>query len=215
MLRRQPFDELLEAFSSSDPTPGGGSAAALAGAVGASLLAMVAGLPKTRHAAEEDRPALDAARAALLGLRDALAELVDADTDAYDRVVAAFRLPKTTDEEKAARAAAVQAALRGATETPLAVMRACEQTIRHGGGVAARGNPSASSDVQVGLELAVAGLRGARLNVEINLPSLKDAALVAEVKVEVEALAAAAEGGVAEARARLTEPPVAGQPAAC
>src|SRR3990167_7267413 len=118
--------------------------------------------------------ALDAARAALLALRDALAELVDADTEAYDRVVAAFRMPKTTDEEKAARAAAGQAALRGAAETPPPGMRAREQAIRHGSVVAARGNPSASSDVQVGLELAAAGLRGARLNVEINLGSLKD-----------------------------------------
>jgi len=203
MLRRKPFDELLEAFCSSDPTPGGGSASALAGAVGASLLAMVAGLPKTRHAAEEDRPPLDEARAALVALRDTLAELVDADTDAYDRVVAAFRLPKATDEEKAARSAAVQAAFRGATETPLAVMRACEQTIRHGGVVAARGNPSASSDVQVGLELAAAGLRGARLNVEINLGSLKDATFVTAVTTEVGELSGAAEAGVADARARL------------
>ncbi len=203
MLRRKPFDELLEAFCSSDPTPGGGSASALAGAVGASLLAMVAGLPKTRHAAEEDRPVLDEARAALLSLRDALAELVDADTAAYDRVVAAFRLPKATDEEKAARSATVQIAFRGATETPLAVMRACAQAIRHGGVVAARGNPSASSDVQVGLELAAAGLRGARLNVEINLGSLKDAAFVAAVTTEVAQLAGAAETDVADARARL------------
>ena len=203
MLRRKPFDELLEAFSSSDPTPGGGSASALAGAVGASLLAMVAGLPKTRHAPEDDRPPLDEARAALLALRDTLAELVDTDTEAYDRVVAAFRLPKATDAEKAARSVAVQAAMRGATETPLAVMRACEQAIGHGGVVAAHGNPSASSDVQVGLELAAAGLRGARLNVEINLGSLKDAALVAAITAEVERLTGAAETGAAEARARL------------
>jgi len=203
MLRRTPFDELLEAFSSSDPTPGGGSASALAGAVGASLLAMVAGLPKTKHAAEDDRPPLDEARAALVALRDTLARLVDEDTAAYDRVVAAFKLPKGTDEEKAARSAAVQAAFRGATETPLAVMRACAQAVRHGGVVAARGNPSASSDVQVGLELATAGLRGARLNVEINLGSLKDAAYVAAVTAEVAELAGAADAGVADARARL------------
>jgi len=203
MLRRKPFDELLEAFSSSDPTPGGGSASALAGAVGASLLAMVAGLPKTRHSADEDRPALDEARVALVALRDTLAGLVDADSEAYDRVVAAFRLPKATDEEKTARSAAVQAAFRGATETPLAVMRGCEQTIRHGSVVASRGNPSAASDVQVGLELAAAGLRGARLNVEINLGSLKDATLVAAVTAEVERLTGAADRGVADARARL------------
>jgi len=195
MLRTMPFDALLNAFSSSDPTPGGGSASALAGAVGASLLAMVAGLPKTRHGNEEDRQALDAARGALVELRDQLAELVDRDTAAYDQVMAAFRLPKGSDEEKAARSAAIQAGLRAATETPLAVMRACAETVRLGDTVAERGNPSASSDVQVGLELAVAGLRGARLNVEINLGSLKDAALVGRVTAEVETLTAAASRG--------------------
>jgi formiminotetrahydrofolate cyclodeaminase len=200
MLRRAPFDQLLEAFSSSDPTPGGGSAAALAGAVGASLLAMVAGLPKTRHGTEEDRRALDAARTILIAERDRLSELVDLDTAAYDRVVAAFRLPKATEEEKATRSAAVQAALRGATETPLSVMRACEAVIRAGDAVATSGNPSASSDVQVGFELALAGLRGARLNVEINLGSVKDTAFVGAVREEVARLVRDADSGVTRAR---------------
>jgi len=203
MLRQKLCDALLEAFSSSDPTPGGGSASALAGAVGASLLAMVAGLPKTRHGRDEDRAGLDAARGALLALQRALAELMDRDSEAYDRVVAAFRLPKSTDAETAARSAAVQAAFRDATETPLAVMRACEETIRLADTVAERGNPSASSDVQVGIELAAAGLRGARLNVEINLGSLKDAAFVEQVKGEVDRLTRAAEAGAARARARV------------
>ncbi len=203
MLRTMPLDDLLNAFSSSDPTPGGGSAAALAGAVGASLLAMVAGLPKTRHGGDTDRQALDAARGALVEVRNHLAELVDRDTEAYDQVMAAFRLPKTSDEDKAARSAAIQAALRAATETPLAVMRACEAAVRLGDTVAERGNPSASSDVQVGLELAVAGLRGARLNVEINLGSVKDDAFVERVAADVQRLAADAEAGAARARARL------------
>ena len=188
MLRRKPFDELLEAFSSSDPTPGGGSAAALAASVGAALLAMVAGLSKTRHGGDEDRTALEQARTGLMALRDQLAELIDRDTEAYDGVVAAFRLPKATDEEKAARSSAVQRAMREATETPLAVMRACEEVVRTGDVVAERGNPSALSDVRVGLELAAAGLRGARYNVEVNLGSVKDSAFVEEVRREVERL---------------------------
>jgi formiminotetrahydrofolate cyclodeaminase len=203
MLRTMPLDALLNAFTSSDPTPGGGSASALPGAVGASLLAMVAGLPKTRHGSDEDRQALDAARGALVELRDRLAELVDRDTEAYDRVMAAFRLPKGSDEEKAARSAAIQAALRTATETPLAVMRACAEAVRLGDTVAERGNPSASSDVQVGLELAVAGLRGAKLNVEINLGSVKDGAFVEGAAADVARLLAEAEAGAARARARL------------
>jgi formiminotetrahydrofolate cyclodeaminase len=115
-------------------------------------------------------------------------------------VVAAFRLPKATEEEKATRSAAVQAALRGATETPLSVMRACEAVIRAGDAVATSGNPSASSDVQVGFELALAGLRGARLNVEINLGSVKDTAFVGAVREEVARLVRDADSGVTRAR---------------
>jgi len=203
MLIDQSFTQLLDSFSSSDPTPGGGSASALAAAVGAALLAMVAGLPKTRGGADEDRAALGPARDALRALRDELAALVDRDTSAYDQVVAAYRLPKATDEEKAARSAAIQRAMKQAIDTPLAVMRACEASARHGEAVARHGNPSASSDVQVGLELLGAGLRGARLNVEINLGSVKDEAYVARVKHDVETLAAALDGAIARGRALL------------
>jgi formiminotetrahydrofolate cyclodeaminase len=203
MLIDQSFTQLLDAFSSSDPTPGGGSASALAAAVGAALLAMVAGLPKTRGGTDEDRTTLGPARDVLLALRNELATLVDRDTSAYDQVVAAYRLPKTTDEEKAARSAAIQRAMRQAIDTPLAVMRACEVAARHGEAVARHGNPSASSDVQVGLELLGAGLRGARLNVEINLGSVKDEAYVARVKHDVETLAAALDGAIARGRTLL------------
>src|SRR5207247_3358089 len=115
--------DLLAAFSSSDPTPGGGSAAALASAVGASLLMMVAGLPKTRSGSDEDRNELAAARAALTDLRQHLAAAIDADTAAYDQVVAAYRLAKGTDDEKSARRAAIQRALREAIDVPLQLMR--------------------------------------------------------------------------------------------
>ncbi len=204
MLVDKPLRELLEAFSSSDPTPGGGSASALAGAVGAALIAMVAGLPKTRHNSDGDRAALGPARETLVALRDQLATLVDRDTEAYDQVIAAYRLPKGTDEEKAARSTAIQRAMKHAIDMPLAVMRACEAGSRQGEAVARHGNPSASSDVRVGLELLAAGLRGARLNVEINLGSLKDAAYVASVTREVEWLASAIDDDDARAKGLLT-----------
>lgn len=204
MLIDQSFKNLLDAFSSSDPTPGGGSASALAGAVGAALLAMVAGLPKTRHNSDDDRAALGPARETLVALRDQLAMLVDRDTEAYDQVVAAYRLPRGTDGEKAARSAAIQGAMKHAIDTPLAVMRACEAGSRQGEAVARHGNPSASSDVRVGLELLAAGLRGAQLNVEINLGSVKDGAYVASVTREVEWLASAIDADAARARGLLT-----------
>ena len=166
--------DLLAAFRSSDPTPGGGSASALSGAVGASLLAMVAALPKPRAEREADVERLRSAGGRCAVLSDRLAALVDRDTEAYEAVVAAYRRPKTTDEEKASRTAAIQAAMRGAIETPLDVMRECQAAIEEGVVVVTFGNRNATSDVRVAIDLLLAGLRGARYNVEINLMSVKD-----------------------------------------
>jgi len=185
-LTERRVDDLLQAFRSPDPTPGGGSAAALAGAIGASLLAMVAGLPKSRAATEEDVERLQAAGRRCAAIAGDLTTLVDRDSEAYDLVVGAYKQPKGTDEEKAARSAAIQKAMRAAIAAPLDVMRACAAAAEQGVVVAALGNPSASSDVRVGFELLGAGLRGAKLNVEINLGSVKDAAYVETVRREVE-----------------------------
>ena len=185
-LTERRVDDLLQAFRSPDPTPGGGSAAALAGALGASLLAMVAGLPKSRAATEEDVERLQAAGRRCAAIAGDLTTLVDRDSEAYDLVVGAYKQPKRTDEEKSARSAAIQQAMRAAIAAPLDVMRACAAAAEQGVVVAALGNPSASSDVRVGFELLGAGLRGAKLNVEINLGSVKDAAYVETVRREVE-----------------------------
>jgi formiminotetrahydrofolate cyclodeaminase len=202
-LTHRTVTELLAAFRSAEPTPGGGSASALAGAIGASLLAMVAGLPKPRAGTEEDAERLHAAGSRCAALSDHLAALVDRDSEAYDMVVAAFRLPKGTDDEKAVRSARIQAAMQAATEAPLDVMRACSDAIEQGAVVARFGNTNASSDVQVGLELLGAGLRGARLNVDINLASLKDAEFAARSRREAERLTTEADAGIAAARGQL------------
>jgi formiminotetrahydrofolate cyclodeaminase len=192
--------DLLAAFRSSSPTPGGGSAAALSGAVGASLLAMVAGLPKSRAATDDDTSKLTAAGTRCTALAVELAALIDRDTEAYDLVVAAYRRPKSTDAEKAARSAAIQAAMHSAIEAPLSVMRACDAALEQAITIARFGNPSASSDVQVGLELLAAGLRGAKLNVDINLGSVKDAAYVENVRNEADAYVRRSEEHAAAAR---------------
>src|SRR6185503_15521880 len=106
-LADAPLRDLLAAFSSPDPTPGGGSASALASAVGASLLMMVAGLPKTRTGSDAERAALTAASAALDAIRARLTGAIDADAGAYDQVVAAYKLPKATPDEQASRKAAI------------------------------------------------------------------------------------------------------------
>lgn len=194
--------DVLAAFRSSEPTPGGGSASALSGAVGASLLAMVAGLPKPAATTDDDVARLRVAGAGCTELAQHLASLVDRDADAYDLVVHAFRLPKGTDQEKAIRSARIQEAMQEATDAPLEVMRACRAALAHAAGVAALGNRNASSDVQVGIELLVAGARGARLNVDINLASLKDAVFATRAREESETLAAEAEVAAATARAK-------------
>jgi formiminotetrahydrofolate cyclodeaminase len=204
-LSDQPLVDLLAAFRSSDPTPGGGSASALGGAIGASLLAMVAGLPKPRIRTPEEDEQLVAARTRCTTISDRLAALMDRDSAAYDGVVAAFRLPKNSEDEKAARSLRIQEALRAATEAPLDVMRACLEAIQLAETVAAFGNTNAASDVQVGLEFLGAGLRGAGMNVAINLTSLKDQASVAAMKKEMQVLEREASRAHAAAIAALGE----------
>jgi len=196
MLTQKSLKSLLEDFRSAAPTPGGGSASALAGAVGASLLAMVAGLPKPRASADADFQRLRDAGERCTALATTLEALVDRDSEAYALVVGAYRLPKGTDDEKAVRVRRIQEALRAAIAAPLDVMRACSEGIVVGPVLQALGNPNASSDVLVGLELLRAGLRGARLNVEINLGNVTDPAYVADVTGEVGRLS---ESGAADA----------------
>ncbi|NQW02790.1 MAG: cyclodeaminase/cyclohydrolase family protein [Acidobacteria bacterium] len=188
MLTDRTVTGLLEAFSAADPTPGGGSAAALAGATGAALLAMVAGMPKSRTNAVAERQALGVAAAELLKLRHLLTDLIDRDASAYDLVIAAFRKPKGTDQEKAERRAAIQEATRVATEVPLETIRACVSAIREGRATATHGNSSAASDVKVGYRLLIAAAEGARDNVDINLSGLTDVALQTVIRDEVTTL---------------------------
>ena len=199
----RPLAELLTAFSDPTPTPGGGSASALAAALGLSLVAMVAQMGRTRSGSDEDRVVLGQAKTALLPLRDHVGGLVEEDARAYDAVVAAYRLPKGTDPEKAARKVAVQSALRGAAEVPLDVMRACQAGLTAAIDVARHGNPFASSDIGVGLELLGAALRGAALNVRANLGSIEEQGWVEGVRSDVERLEAAAPLLAADVRAAL------------
>lgn len=166
--------QLLAALASPDPTPGGGTAAAIAGAMGTSLLLMVTGLAKSRNNTDEEKALLAGARAALGPIAAQLARLADADSIAFDSVMAAYRLPKATDGDKAARTMAIQEAMRGATAVPLETLRACAGAIAHGRTVAEHGNRSASSDVGVAIGLLKAAADGAAANVRINLTSLKD-----------------------------------------
>jgi len=176
--------DLLDAFASNEPVPGGGSAAALAGALGVSLLVMVAGLPKTRTGTPEEAADLAEASSRLRPLRDALMTLVDEDSAAYACVLEAMRLPKERDEDKAARREAIGTAMKRATEVPLETMRHCQQALRGAIVVARFGNKNAATDTTTGVELLRAALRSASMNVDVNMPGLTDHDLAARIRAE-------------------------------
>ena len=166
--------DFIQALASAQPTPGGGSAAAVAGAMGTGLLIMVAGLPRTRGNSDEERAELAAVRERLLPLADALERCADHDSEAFNAVMAAYRLPKSSDEEKAARKAAITSAMRAATEAPLDTLRLAVEALESAETVATMGNPSAASDAGVGAGLLLAAANGAAANVRINLEGLAD-----------------------------------------
>lgn len=163
--------DLLDRFASPDPTPGGGSAAALAGALAAALVEMVAGLPRTRTGAPDEREKLDAARASAGRAGSRLRQLVDLDTEAYNAVTAAFKLPKATDDEKTARSAAIARAMRQATEVPLETCDCAAQVLRASAQALAHGNPNAASDVRTAMALCRAALDAGAENVRANAGS--------------------------------------------
>ncbi len=191
-LTNRPFRELLAEFASTAPTPGGGSAAALTASVAFALLTMVARMPRTRTGTDGERDTLSRAGDDVQRLGDHAVQLVDDDAAAYENVMAAYRLPKGTDDDKAARRQAIEAALRGAAEVPLDVMRACQAGMLTALEVAKAGNPAAASDVGVAIELLLAATRGAALNVRVNLKSIHEVGYVDGVGAEVQRLEASA-----------------------
>ena len=205
-LSGRTLDELLDAFASSEPVPGGGSAAALAGAVGVALLIMVAGLKRRTGDAGSDPLAHVAER--LQPLREQLTALIDRDADAYASVMSALRMPKADEAQAAARRHALDAAMREATEAPLETMRLCRRALGEAPVIAERCVPSAASDVGVAIELLRAAVRGADMNVDTNLASVRDAAYVAGASAEKQRLAkdghADAERGLAFVAAAKT-----------
>jgi glutamate formiminotransferase/formiminotetrahydrofolate cyclodeaminase len=183
------------------PAPGGGSIAALAGALGAALAAMVANLTHARKGYEERRDELEQVARAAQGIKQRLLALVDEDAAAFHDVIAAMRLPKGTDAERVARDAAVQAGYRSATDVPLATAQLCLEAARLCRLVAEKGNPASITDAGVGALMARAGVLGAIDNVRINLPFLTDAAWVADRNARLAALRDEADALEREVRA--------------
>jgi formiminotetrahydrofolate cyclodeaminase len=171
-LNDLPAPELIERMATGDPIPGGGSAAALAGAMGAGLLRMVVALTSGRPAAAEDEKELAEIAIGAASCQSELLNLVELDAVAYDGVIRARRLPRATDLERQTRDVQVAAATREATRAPLQTARLAEQVLSLAERLAPIGSRNAISDAGVGALLAAAALRGAVLNVQINLPYL-------------------------------------------
>jgi formiminotetrahydrofolate cyclodeaminase len=180
----------LDELASAAPTPGGGGAAAVMGAMGAALISMVANLTigkKGHEAVEADMRGLLVESEAL---RTRMTAMVEGDALAFDALMAAYKLPKASDAEKAARGIAIQAGLVAATQAPLDCARAAAEGVRLAARAVEHGNPNVISDVGVGVLASAAALRSAALNVRINAPQIKDRVFADRALTELDALLA-------------------------
>ncbi len=169
--------EFSDRLASAAPTPGGGSASATAGSLAAALVAMVGRLTLGKLEGEEhvvEREQMEQAVQTADRLRLELLELADRDAEAFEQVMAAYRLPKSTEEEKSKRRATLQEALKGATEVPYRIAEICEEVLQLAKTMADRGARTAVSDAGTAASLAAAALHSALLNVDINLKHIKD-----------------------------------------
>ncbi len=196
-------ERFVDEVSSNSPAPGGGSVAALAGSLGAALAAMVANLTVGKAGYESAWAPLSSLAERAQGLKAALLRAVDDDTKAFDDVLAAMRLAKATEEQKAARASAIAAAYEKATAVPLATARLCLQALELTEQAAASGNRNSASDAGVGALLAKAGLDAALMNVRINLPSVREGAFKAATLAEIAELQSKSAGPLARTLATV------------
>lgn len=184
--------------ASESPAPGGGSISAYMGALAAALGTMVANLSSHKAGWDERWEEFSVWAEKGQAMKDSLLHLVDEDTNAFNKIMDAFGLPKKTDEEKAARSAAIQAATKFATEVPFHTMQEAYKTFDIVQAMAETGNPNSVTDAGVGALCARSAVMGAHLNVQINASSLKDEAFKADIlakaaEIEKQALAREAE----------------------
>jgi len=188
MLAELTVKEFLDKVAGSDPVPGGGSVAALNGAVASALTAMVAALTIGKKGYEEHEELMKHISRLSIRQQELFVEYIDRDSEAYDHVFGCFKLPKSTDEEKAARSAAIQEATRFAALVPMQVARNACELMEIIADVARLGNQNAITDACVAMMAARSAVLGALLNVRINLGSLKDKTFVDELKREADHL---------------------------
>lgn len=189
MLKDMTIVEFLAETASSSPAPGGGSISALAGALGAALSAMVGELSMGKDADDEIKKIMCENIAACKNLMSCLTEGIDKDTEAFNTVMAAFKMPKSSDEEKRKRSQEIQLAMKKAAEVPYETAVHAIEVMNNAMEMLKRGNKNAASDAAVSGLLGYSALNGAIYNVKINLQSIKDSEYVDSMKEKVESLA--------------------------
>jgi formiminotetrahydrofolate cyclodeaminase len=183
---RAMVEDFVNAVAAPTPTPGGGSAAALAGAMAAGLGEMVCGVSLKRKSLEAHHPALEAARARLASLRERLMDAVDRDPESYDALLRAYRLPKSIEAEQATRAQAIEAASKHASLVPLETAETAAAVANELANLPAITIPQAASDLSVASNLAETARRGGAENVRANIPGIRDDFWLREVKARLE-----------------------------
>jgi formiminotetrahydrofolate cyclodeaminase len=189
-LTNKPVFQFLDELASSAPAPGGGSVAALGGALGAALVSMVCNLTVGKKKYVDVEKDIQDILQKSEGLRHRLVDLLQEDVEAYTAVSQAMKMPRATDDEKSTRRDAMQKALKKATEVPLQVAGACTEVIALCQPAAEKGNKNAVSDAGVAILMAEAGLRSAALNVLINLGWIDDQSFTAQKQRELDDLLA-------------------------
>jgi methenyltetrahydrofolate cyclohydrolase len=188
VITQSSIGEFLEQLASGDPTPGGGSAAAIMGAMGAALVSMVCSVSIGKKGCESAEAELRSVRTQSEALRLRLTAMAAEDVAAFDSLLAAYKLPKIFDQDKARRTEAIQASLRRATEVPLECVRACAEVTALARRAGEHGYRGVISDAGVGAAAAYSAVRSAALNVYINAPALKDRGFAERTLAELEKL---------------------------
>jgi len=190
MLTQMTITDFLQELGSNSPAPGGGSIAALAGALGGALTTMVCRLTVGNSKYTEVQSEVETILTEADQLAVWLTKAVDEDTEAFNQVMAAYKLPKATDEEKVTRSEAIQQAMQQAANLPLKVAECCLKVLAMAQRVLTIGNVNAASDAAVAGLMAHAGLHGALYNVKINLSSIKEEQFVAATQAKIKTIVA-------------------------
>ncbi len=207
-MTQQSLTEWLSDLASSAPAPGGGAAAAMNVALGASLVEMVTNLTIGKSAYAEHQEHAESILAQASAVRALAIALIGADAEAFTALMATYKLPKETEEQKAVRRAEIQNATAAAAEVPLQIARAGAEVIDLAAQLPGRSNPNVLSDVAVAASAAAAAVESAAINVEINLSSIKDKDVAGELSARLAQYESAIARGralVAEVRAELTK----------